>query len=293
MRVTVRMKGGLGNQLFQYAAGLGLSRRLKCPLSLDIQSGFIRDRQYRRQYELLQLGVSCAQAGVVGTTAFQVYSRVRRWTGSTAKHTWGPGHIILRDGVDLATWRPPQGFRRPIRVLLDGYWQEPSFFADIEPFLRTSIRVDGSLPTRGELVKLTRSERSVAIHVRRFSAEGAVAASDLEADYYDRAIRQVMAQLECPEFLIFSDDPVWAHSLVRNVMPRQASVTSVGAGGHLADFALMTRCANNIIANSTYSWWAAWLNANSKKTVIYPLPREGASSKSLPLQLCLPEWIAA
>jgi len=288
MRVVVRLKGGVGNQLFQFAAGLGLANRIRGQLVFDLVSGFVRDR-YQRQFELGQLGVAAAEANDVEIRATQVLSRLGRYP-SFRRASWSiPGMAVLREGCDLRAWHRPHQI--PLAWLfVDGYWQDPRFFPQDSAAIRRSLKIEKLLPTDKDLLTLARSPRTVAVHVRKFSAENPGSAVDLSPDYYSRALRQVGDLIENPEILVFSDDPVSAEVMLRTVVPASMSVKIADCGSPLRDFALMSTCPNAVIANSTFSWWAAWLGSCQQGQVIYPLSRPEVGVWNLPAPLQLPEW---
>jgi len=270
--VIVRLTGGLGNQMFQYAAARAVADRLGAELLLDTRA-FQRTLALRpythRAYALapfnLRARLASAQdlqdwpAWVVelGTRLRFVRPLFRRWhfEGAIA---YDPGVGMLRDPVCLV-----------------GYWQSERYFIDIADRIRAdfTLRQPLSGANAGPL-ELARSGSSVGLHVRRgdfASLDHAAKVHGLcSTDYYRRAIGLVREH--CPDccFLVFSDDPDWA----RAELPLDASALFV-TGNRAApehDLALMSACKHHIIANSSFSWWAAWLGASAGQLVIAPAP---------------------
>lgn len=138
-----------------------------------------------------------------------------------------------------------------------GYWQKGSYYKGLKLDLRLK---DGVIdPEIKEFGQALKKHNSVAVHVRRTDYEQFNWI--LNKAYYDRAMEKIKETVEDPVFYFFSDDPIWTmYNLGANIIP----------GDELTDFYLMSQCKHNIIANSSFSFWAAMLNDNPDKVVIYP-----------------------
>ncbi len=270
--VIARLTGGLGNQMFQYAAGRALADRLGAELLLDLRTfeHALALRPYtRRAYALAPFKLRAR----VATPA-----DLRNWP------VW-----VMEIGMRLRLVRPL--FRRwhfesaitydpSVRTLhaplcLVGYWQSERYFIDIADKIRADFTLLQPLDsTNARLLKLARSDRSVGLHVRRGDFISLNDAAQLHGmcsvDYYRRAISLVRKR--CPEchFLIFSDDPEWA----RAELPLDPSAVFVTGNAERPeqDLALMSACKHHIIANSSFSWWAGWLGDSPEQMVIAPSP---------------------
>jgi hypothetical protein len=156
-----------------------------------------------------------------------------------------------------------------------GYWQSPRYFENVAPQLRTELGLtDEQLaPHYGELLPLIRSTNSVAVHVRRgdfvSNWRGRRVHASCDRHYYAAAIARIRQSVSSPIFFVFSDDPQAVIDLqlvpepfvIVNVYPRPPA---------FVELTMMSRCKYFVIANSTFSWWAAWLGTCSDKIVVAP-----------------------
>lgn len=152
-----------------------------------------------------------------------------------------------------------------------GYWQNQSYFIDIEQEIRTAFKFKNELSETNEnyLQHICRSN-SISLHIRRGDYVGHESLGGLcSLNYYKEAIDIIEAKIENPSFFIFSDDMEWCKS---NLPLPQKTVFVEGNKGpsSYVDMQLMSNCKHNIIANSSFSWWGAWLNENPNKIVIAP-----------------------
>jgi hypothetical protein len=162
-------------------------------------------------------------------------------------------------------------------TLLDGYWQDERYFADIAPMLRRDLVFQPGPDARHrEMATRIGSSNSVAVHSRRLHhatmSDALGATETLTARYYLAALEAIAARVAAPEFFCFSDDHRW----IEKQWPKHLPVTFVhnaGANGDIADLWLMSQCRHFIVANSTFSWWGAWLGTAPDKVVIAPRPK--------------------
>ncbi len=270
--VIARLTGGLGNQMFQYAAGRALADRLGAELLLDtraFQHTLAFQAYTRRDYALGQFRLRARVATpedlkewprwVVDIGMRLAFARpfFRRWHFESAI-TYDPNVRTLQDPVCLV-----------------GYWQSERYFSDIADRIRADFTLKQPLSgTNAEVLERAHSGSSVGVHVRRGDFENLDTAAQVHGlcsiDYYRRAISLVRNRCpECP-FLIFSDDPQWA----RAELPLDSSAVFVVGNAERPeqDLALMSACKHHIIANSSFSWWAAWLGSSPEQIVIAPTP---------------------
>jgi hypothetical protein len=148
---------------------------------------------------------------------------------------------------------------------LDGYWQSDRYFKDIESVVRSEFQVRGDfLKPHLDWVGRIRGCNSVAIHVRR-----AEYAPKCPAGYYHQAVDLIAGSGGGPHFFVFSDEPEWARTNLR-LGYALTFITPDGPDTDVRDLLLMSMCSHFVIANSTFSWWAAWLGSNPDKRVIAP-----------------------
>jgi len=277
-QVIVRLAGGLGNQMFQYAAGRALSIRHSAPLKLDCSFlHFPAKGDTVRIYGLdrfnIQAGMASEQelpAMVVQTINRRRYRGIRRMCASIrllcSRH---PRSAVIeecaaRSAGGLEAVRPP--------CYLAGYWQSERFFSGSAGVILKDFILRSPLSsTHAAMARRIDGSMSVSVHVRRGdyvenpAAKAALGA--LDVGYYAKAIALVKSRVPAAEFFVFSDDTAWAEENIRRIVP---SVTVVQSGAAHEDLALMTMCKHAIIANSSLSWWGAWLNRNPDKIVCAP-----------------------
>ena len=272
--VVVRLVGGLGNQMFQYAAALGLAVRQDRALKMDV-SAF--EAYANRSYQLdrlkvpqdLYTGVPLAQL-VSDSIAVRVIRRIKR-------DVFKRGEGGLRNGV----YREPHFHFDPAffdlsgtEILLDGYFQSPRYFESVAALLRERFQPAAPLSAKAAdwAAKIAASPCSVSLHVRRgdyLQAPYAALHDALDRGYYDRAVNLVQRLAgERVEFFLFSDEPDFIAEAFADLPG--AHVVRSDPGTSWEDMFLMARCRHHIIANSSYSWWGAWLNPAEGKRVIAP-----------------------
>lgn len=284
--VVVRLAGGLGNQLFQYAFGRGLAVRNGVPLTLDAVSGFPRD-PFRRSFGLGPFAVCCDY--LPESRAYDSpIGRLRR----RLLLAWSQRLPLERRSyvveTDYARWDPAvSGLRIARPTYFEGYWQHEEYFRDIrEPLLQElTLSRDPGAECRAIADRMP-ERRAVAIHVRclRHVVAGASDPPRLEIDpgYYERAVAFIAERIEHPAFFVFSDDPAWAREHVACPQPCEY----LGAGrADYEDLWLMSRCRGFIIGNSTFSWWGAWLSRAADAVVVAPRSGVGRGFESVP-----PAW---
>lgn len=266
--VVTRIRGGLGNQMFQYAAALGLAKRQGKELQLDI-SAFESYKIWPYQLDCLKVPQSIYRGRPLATPVSNslVARLIRKINGG----------YTFRDGVyqEPHFHFDPAVFNLPgDEILLDGYFQSPRYFEGADALLREQFQPAAPLTaTAAEwAARIDASPCSVSLHVRRgdyLTVDASAMHTALDKGYYDRAIA-LMKDLVGPEaeFFLFSDEPDFIADAFVN-LPR-AHVVRSDSSAPWEDMFLMARCTHNIVANSSYSWWSAWLNQDKDKRVIAP-----------------------
>ncbi len=265
--IITRLIGGLGNQMFQYAAGRALALANSCQLKLDISTF---DYYALRRYELNLLNINAEIANpediaLLAGSQFRLARVVRRklkWRKKT--------HFVERkdfsfDPVFLSLTQP---------AYLDGYWQSYKYHECYAVQIRDELTFN--TPLSGKNLKVAEQivrTNSVSVHIRRgdyVSNPGTARIhGSVGVNYYDDAIRRICHEVTAPVFFVFSDDLTWAQNNLR--LRNNATFVSHNCGkSSFEDMRLMSLCKHNIIANSSFSWWGAWLNRNPEKMVIAP-----------------------
>ena len=288
--VTVKLKGGMGNQMFQYAIGRALSLRYNVPLGLDLS--FLLDTTPRLKFTFrnYDLDVFNINAEIVQSSKIPFVNRM-------VKGKIGQAFDILRrflsfdKGVEKSFNFNSLIFNIGPNAYLDGYWQSPKYFESIEDIIRKDFTLKSELPINiRNLMEVIEKENSVCIHVRRGDYVGNKAHEVVGSEYYDKAIEKMRSLTKIDKIYVFSDDIKWCEENMKFEYP----VMFVGdeyagqkAEGHLM---LMKSCRNFIIPNSTFSWWGAWLGDSKDKIVVAPKQWFGGESMSSE-DLIPKEWI--
>lgn len=267
--VIARLMGGLGNQLFQYAAGRTIALANETVLKLDISTYETSPRGYRLdKYNIQAETASPGEVSRLTGTGGGKCGRLRRAIRA---------RLHLQDrrvGRERHYHFDPAMLTAPDGVYLDGYWQTERYFNEIDDVIREELtpREDPDSANRAALSEISKC-RSVSLHIRRGDYVSNPTYSKFHGlcpmDYYENAVRQISAEVEQPRFFIFSDDPEW----VRENLKLDHPTTYINHNGEEKDYEdlrLMSACENHIIANSSFSWWGAWLCRNPKKVVIAP-----------------------
>ena len=256
--LLLRLRGGLGNQLFQYAAGRGLALRNHVPLWLDPTSGF-RGDPYGRSYDLGGFNVLDARTEPISSADLGIRAELFR-------------EFVKRREV----WRMQAGqyfdpaiydLRIKRAAVLDAYCQSPRYFREIEDLVRRELEFKSAPPGLSDVTAQEIMQgNSVCLHVRRLHGKEA---GTCDIAYYRRAIREIASVHGSLRLFVFSDDIGWAQQNAGLFETEGCSVTVIDEDP-LRSFYLMRLCRHFIIANSTFSWWAAWLGGHAMKTVCVP-----------------------
>jgi glycosyl transferase family 11 len=286
--IIVRCMGGLGNQMFQYALGRCLAIRHRETLRLDLS---LYQGRPLRSFELDHYAVKYRKATLCDLGRFvNLGSRVRILSA--------PWRLLDRGRCRVVHERffhfDPTVLESGNHVLLEGYWQSASYFESIASDLRKELTPTAALEeAEAALAARIAAANAVAIHVRGGDYLSDPAANRTlgacPPEYYRAALAHVRDRIQNPTVFVFSDDPARA----RSVIPVDAGITFVEGGMESrawVDQHLMSRCRHQVIANSTFSWWAAWLNPFAGKIVVAPREwfRNGASDTR---DLFPPNWV--
>ncbi|MBU9698238.1 alpha-1,2-fucosyltransferase [Rhodobacteraceae bacterium HSP-20] len=286
--IHVRLAGGLGNQLFQYAAGRALALRRGTGLLLDTR----------------ELGRGGPAHSVYGLHHFAIEARIARDADLPPDRSRPLAHLLWRRfgrnprflrerglGLNSAVLDAPDG------TYLHGYFQSEAYFSDALPALRheLSIVTAPSAENAGWLARIAADGDAVSLHMRRgdyvSDAKGATTHGTCDAAHYRRAIAALTERTgRTPSLYVFSDDPDWVRTNLDLGLPMHVPGHNGPDVPH-EDLRLMSACRHHIIANSTFSWWAAWLDPRPDAITI--APRRWFANPSLSNPDILPaRWIA-
>ncbi len=268
--VICQLLGGLGNQLFQYAAGRALSIRLGTSLKLD--TSYYKSDPARR-YELGHLNIEAASLTPLYDKLFPLLPR--RFALAKVLHKISPLLSTPLPNPMVLLQDPETGFDKRFlsvrgNVVLKGFWLSERYFVLIADTLRRELIFRQPPDTQNQAVlREIDATDAVALHVRRGDYVANAKFNAFDITYYQRAIQAISQQISHPHFFIFSDDPGWTQANIRTKFPCTYVSHNTGRR-NFEDLRLMSRCKHFIIANSTFSWWGAWLSAHTGKQVIAP-----------------------
>lgn len=265
--IQMRLKGGLGNQLFQYALGRHLSLIHKSPLLLDITSF---DGDMLRNYSLDAFNI-CAQIApprFKNTLPRRLINKIQL---TKLFNYFCPSESFILENKFAFE---PEILNCPEDSYLDGYWQSHRYFDAIAPIIRSDLTLKYPLSEYLAILESEiRSTNSVSIHVRRGDYANNPATTTYHGlcslDWYQQAFDKMQALVADAKYFVFSDDPDWVKANLKLNVPTIYIFPSAD-GQEAQDLYLMSQCQHHIIANSSFSWWAAWLNPNIKKNIIAP-----------------------
>ena len=267
--VIVRLMGGLGNQMFQYAAGRAVAHRNQTLLKLDVSA---LERDTLRSYRLHHFNIVASIATpdeLARFTKRDLWSRISR---RVERYLLPPyRRSVFAQRFDHFA---PDILRLRGSVYLVGYWQSEKYFRDIEQIIRQDFTVRHTADLESQKVaRIIANINSVSLHIRRgdyvsnprfFRVHGVCS-----LEYYQSAVAKVAEKVQEPHFFIFSDDVDWARDNLRLQYPL-TFVAHNDADKDYEDLRLMSLCRHHIMANSSFSWWGAWLCTYPGKIVMAP-----------------------
>ncbi|WP_188074704.1 alpha-1,2-fucosyltransferase [Planococcus sp. ANT_H30] len=288
--IIVKLWGGLGNQLFQYAYGYQLAEKLKTGLKLDIS--FYEKQNLRKPIILefnLKFPETLSKKNLSPMTNFFNTKNVNRIIRIPSTFC-----LPIEDGFKYLKetrhyYKEELKVYNRNNVYIDGYWQCPLYFENMRSELISQFELKRSisLKMQGFITKFEK-ENSIAIHVRRgdyvnnknpFSKLVLIS-----KEYYDEAIKRAYEKIPNPHFYFFTNDVKWVKENYKN-LPNSHIISDDISCEDFEELILISRCKHQIISNSTFSWWGAWLNSNIDKSVWAPEQGFG-NNDILPTEWC-------
>lgn len=286
--IITRLTGGLGNQMFQYAFGLRLAEKHGTELKLDIT--FYSDPRFNDPPRTFDLGIFNITATLA--TDEEIGELSRRVKNDLAER------VLSRVlGVKKSHVREPhyhfseEAFNSPDDVYLNGYWQSTKYFQDIYAKLRQEFSFkDPPCEKAKPILERIEGTESVCVHVRR----GDFLTNPLNGihgtEYYDKGSEIIQKAKTGAAFFVFSDDIPWCKQNLHFNGETTYVDDDFEPFKFRDDLRLMSRCKNFVIANSSFSWWAAWLSESPDKVVVAP-PSWAADPTIDKSEMYLPGWI--
>jgi len=262
MTIRIKLTGGLGNQMFQFATGFATAKKNNVRLSLDLS--YINQRQLFNGFELEKV--------------FDIYSKVSFLNKGLSFKSINFKEILNKIDITFYNFKEPH-FHYTSNILdipkhsfLDGYWQSELYFKNYSKEIKKIFNFSNQLDKQNHLIANDISKNnSISIHVRRgdfLLKRNNNHNIDLK-DYYLKAIDKSSKCFKNPKYFIFTDDPLWVTE--NFILDYSYIIVDVNYGTKsFFDMYLMSLCKSNIIANSSFSWWSAWLNNNKDKIVYAP-----------------------
>lgn len=268
--IVVKLKGGLGNQMFQYAIGRHLA--FKCNTILKLDKNFLLDKKHQQDvtYRFYQINIFNIIENIASDAEIKRFknnlllARILKKIGfnkyyylTQKSRLFDPNILIIKGNI-----------------YLDGYWQSDEYFKDIEDVIKQEFTFKNEPDDRNKkIIKSIQKTDSVSIHVRRgdyvSNPKTNQNHSTCSLYYYSKAVIEILKEVDRPHFFIFSDDMEWVKTNLKISYPTTYVDFNQGQSSY-EDMRLMSNCKHNIIANSSFSWWSAWLNKNPNKIVIAP-----------------------
>ncbi len=268
--IIIKLLGGLGNQMFQYAVAKVIADKHKTDLKFDLR-GLFAGEDLRTNYELDVFDIPQKQA--VHKEYFPYYRKtlfkskvlwelIKRYKG-----------IVMYKELDF-TYNPNLVLKSTSNMLLRGLFQSEKYFINNRNIILKEFEFKQSLKNENFTISEEfKTCNSVAVHIRRGEFESDKKINNMigtiSLNYYKEAINYIKQNVKNPVFYIFSDSPNWVKEnfdILKNAVHIDWNIGKLS----YIDMQLMSLCKHNIIANSTFSWWAAWLNKHQNKIVIAP-----------------------
>jgi len=274
--IIVNIKNGLGNQMFQYAFGKVIEWKyqtqvyfdllrddISTPLQTDLDVFNIEPiLEAKPQWRIPFLPFSVRQYRDKKLYIHYIYYKLRRKFQSNKLITerYPSKYLKLFNKIDIKK-----------KYYFLGFWQNPAYFIGYEDKIRDLFSPkDKNVICSKESTEIINSQyETVSIHFRRGDYLTSGFIEPVEKDFYINAIEIIKQKVKNPFFYIFTNDPEWFENEMKIDIPHKLITGNVDKNAYI-DILLMSKCKHNIIANSTFSWWGAWLNENPDKCVIAP-----------------------
>jgi hypothetical protein len=263
--IIVNLTGGLGNQLFQYSFARYLARINNCDLKLDVSSyeNYEWHNYSLSPFNIDEIFATPEECDYYKGTGLTIINKIYR-------KLFKLNYFLVEDSFQFnpkyKLWSSP--------VYISGYWQSEKYFKELESELRNQFRILIPASKKNqEFIDQMQLENSVSLHIRRGNYVDVSHVNEVHGtcsmNYYKSAVAIIASKVTNPKFYVFSDDIEWAKdNLVLNFETIFVDIND--SKTDYEDLRLMSTCKHNITANSTFSWWGAWLNSSKNKIVVSP-----------------------
>ena len=262
--MIVGLRSGLGNQMFQYAAGRALAIRNNADLYVDANSGFARDKVYRRTFEMGSMPIAAKRAGLVKQLPYWLEKLRERAAGAPAgiihRRAWG---TLIRE-ESLAFEPRISMFNTFDNAWLNGYWQSEQYFFDYSDLIENELTPPA--PVDAKFLKLAEKIaacNSVAVGIRLFEEVPGASKSGVGGvtpiEFYTQAAQTLSQEVDSPVFFVFCTTQSPLLDKIKLPGPVHYITHDNGFEGTLSRLWLISRCRQHILSNSSFYWWGAWL----------------------------------
>jgi hypothetical protein len=273
--IIVQIQGGFGNQLFQYAFGLHLRSIYNFEVKFNTsffsnQNQFSKSGNSVRNFDLFELlhlkGHNNSKLNSEFVFITNYYSFINRFLKrfNLFFYNWKLFRFYKEESFNTNLFL----LESKVNLILDGYWQDSSFIDETFIYKMQNLLDRISHPFFSNDIN---GCQSVSVHVRRDDYVNHKVFVVLSNDYYNAAIKYLSSKISNPHFYLFSDDNFSENDLKKLIqLFPENSIKIINPQSTLLDFYLMYKCSHNIVANSTFSWWASILNKNTDKVMLAP-----------------------
>lgn len=290
--ILIKLQGGLGNQMFQYAFANILAKKNKSKIIIEdsIYSLTEKKEGYTpRNFELSIFNNEYVFAQKTDILLFEKLSFIDK-----VKRKFNLNYPKKFNENTFEYSRKAISLKSP--VFAKGYFQSFKYYIGFEQYIKSLFvfPIDKLSSKNIDLIPILKKQNTVAIHIRRGDYVTDSLTNQFHGtcnlDYYIKAITLIISQIENPTFVFFSDDSEWVKANFGNFTFDKIFIDDNKGLDSWRDMYLMSICSHNIIANSSFSWWGAWLNNNPKKKVI--APKKWFQAKEIDINSIIPsEWI--
>jgi len=287
--IIVKLMGGLGNQMFQYAIGREISSRINVPLKFDLT--FLNDKSAKDNFTIRDLEINKFKIELVYANNEEIqFFHKRNTLFNNYQYHFG----IKKNNLYITEKNKLHNFNiLGHNLYLDGFWQSELYFKNIRNTIINDFQFKHTNKENEKLIDEIKLYNTISVHIRRgdyinnsiiYNYHGTCS-----FEYYEKAITYFKEILIDPKFYFFSDDINW----VKNTFGLNKNYLYIDINNNINnhyDLLLMSNCNHNIIANSSFSWWAAWLNQNNDKKIIAPI-KWFQKKENEPLNIIPENWI--
>lgn len=290
--ILIKLQGGLGNQMFQYAFGSVIAKQNKTKLIIEDSIYNIVEKKEGytpRNFELSIFNNEYVFAKKKDVSLFASLSFIHK-----IKRKLKLNYPKKFNEEEFEYSEKANSLQKPVFAI--GYFQSFKYFKGFEDYIKSLFvfSEDKLSKENIDLIASFKKKNTIAVHIRRGDYISDIVANQFHGscsfEYYMQAISVLSVKVLSPTFVFFSDDSEWVKENFETLPFDKIFIDHNTDSDSWVDMYLMSICSHNIIANSSFSWWGAWLNANSEKIVI--APKKWFQGREININSIIPEeWI--